>query len=71
MVAAKATPIRRDDELLAHEVQPMDLVRYGFIPEFIGRLPVVGVLNDLDKETLVQDLVQAEERDYQAVPAAV
>jgi len=53
---AKATPIRRDDELLVHEVQPMDLVRYGFIPEFIGRLPVVGVLNDLDKETLVQIL---------------
>jgi ATP-dependent Clp protease ATP-binding subunit ClpX len=52
----KATPIRRDDELLVHEVQPMDLVRYGFIPEFIGRLPVVGVLNDLDKETLVQIL---------------
>jgi len=53
---AKATPIRRDDELLVHEVQPMDLIRYGFIPEFIGRLPVVGVLNDLDKETLVQIL---------------
>ncbi len=52
----KATPIRRDDELLVHEVQPMDLVRYGFIPEFIGRLPVVGVLNDLDKDTLVQIL---------------
>jgi ATP-dependent Clp protease ATP-binding subunit ClpX len=53
---AKATPIRRDDELLVHEVQPTDLIRYGFIPEFIGRLPVVGVLNDLDKETLVQIL---------------
>ncbi len=53
---AKATPIRKDDELLVHEVQPMDLIRYGFIPEFIGRLPVVGVLNDLDKETLVQIL---------------
>jgi ATP-dependent Clp protease ATP-binding subunit ClpX len=52
----KATPIRRDDELLIHEIQPTDLIRYGFIPEFIGRLPVVGVLNDLDKETLVQIL---------------
>lgn len=53
---AKATPIRRDDELVVQEIQPTDLIRYGFIPEFIGRLPVVGVLNDLDKETLVQIL---------------
>ena len=52
----KTTPIRRDDELVVQEIQPTDLIRYGFIPEFIGRLPVVGVLNDLDKETLVQIL---------------
>jgi ATP-dependent Clp protease ATP-binding subunit ClpX len=44
------------EELLVSDVQPMDLIRYGFIPEFIGRLPVVGVLEDLDREALVQIL---------------
>ena len=37
-------------------IQPVDLIRYGFIPEFIGRLPVVGVLEDLDLEALIQIL---------------
>ena len=32
------------------------MIRFGFIPEFIGRLPVVGVLEDLDKEALIQIL---------------
>jgi ATP-dependent Clp protease ATP-binding subunit ClpX len=55
-----AQPIRpaankREAGLLG-QIQPYDLIRYGFIPEFIGRLPVVGVLDDLDKETLVQIL---------------
>ncbi|MBM3753395.1 MAG: ATP-dependent Clp protease ATP-binding subunit ClpX [Acidobacteria bacterium] len=48
-------PSRRGEELLS-QVQPYDLIRYGFIPEFIGRMPVVGVLDDLDKEALVQIL---------------
>ena len=34
----------------------MDLIRAGFIPEFIGRLPVVAILEDLTKEALVQIL---------------
>jgi len=46
---------KRDIELLS-QVQPMDLIRSGFIPEFIGRLPVVAVLEDLSKEALVQIL---------------
>ena len=46
---------RRDSALL-EQIQPMDLVKFGFIPEFIGRLPVIGVLEDLDKEALVQIL---------------
>jgi ATP-dependent Clp protease ATP-binding subunit ClpX len=33
----------------ARQLQPIDLIKYGFIPEFIGRLPVVAVLEDLDK----------------------
>ena len=51
----KIQPNRRDSSLLEH-VQPMDLIKSGFIPEFIGRLPVIGVLEDLDKDALVQIL---------------
>ena len=46
---------RRDVDLLRH-LQPQDLIRYGFIPEFIGRLPVVATLEDLDKTALIQIL---------------
>jgi ATP-dependent Clp protease ATP-binding subunit ClpX len=39
-------------------VQPQDLIRYGLIPEFCGRLPVIGTLHDLDKPALVEILTQ-------------
>jgi ATP-dependent Clp protease ATP-binding subunit ClpX len=58
---------RRDVDLLA-QVQPVDLIKYGFIPEFIGRLPVVAVLEDLSKEALVQILTKPKNaiiRQYQ------
>ncbi len=38
------------------DVEPEDLVRYGLIPEFVGRLPVVATLNELDEEALIQIL---------------
>jgi len=38
------------------EVEPEDLVKYGLIPEFIGRLPVVATLRELDEEALIQIL---------------
>ncbi len=38
------------------EVEPEDLVKYGLIPEFIGRLPVVATLSELDEEALIQIL---------------
>ncbi|MGC2210034.1 MAG: ATP-dependent Clp protease ATP-binding subunit ClpX [Candidatus Korobacteraceae bacterium] len=50
-------PSRRDDEML-QLAQPMDLVKFGLIPEFIGRLPVMGVLSDLDESALVQILTK-------------
>ncbi|MGL4711400.1 MAG: ATP-dependent protease ATP-binding subunit ClpX, partial [Shewanella sp.] len=40
------------------QVEPGDLVKYGLIPEFIGRLPVVATLTELDEEALVQILSQ-------------
>ncbi|MCD6508182.1 ATP-dependent Clp protease ATP-binding subunit ClpX [Candidatus Poribacteria bacterium] len=44
-------------EILAH-VQPQDLMKYGFIPEFVGRFPVIATLDDLDEEALVKILVE-------------
>jgi ATP-dependent Clp protease ATP-binding subunit ClpX len=38
------------------QVEPVDLLKYGLIPEFIGRLPVVATLNELDEESLIQIL---------------
>ena len=43
------------DELLK-QLQPKDLLKYGLIPEFIGRLPVVVTLNSLDEDALVKIL---------------
>ncbi|MCX6546230.1 MAG: ATP-dependent Clp protease ATP-binding subunit ClpX [Acidobacteria bacterium] len=39
-------------------IEPEDLIKYGLIPEFVGRLPVVGTLHELDKAALVQILTQ-------------
>ncbi|MEO8661483.1 MAG: ATP-dependent Clp protease ATP-binding subunit ClpX [Bryobacteraceae bacterium] len=60
-------PAGRETNLF-EEIQPVDLIRYGFIPEFIGRLPVVGVLDELSKEALVQILSKPKNaiiRQYQ------
>ena len=39
-------------------IEPQDLIRYGLIPEFVGRLPVIGALHELDRSALVQILTQ-------------
>lgn len=41
-----------------HKVQPEDLLKFGMIPEFIGRLPVAATLNELDETTLVRILTE-------------
>lgn len=46
---------KRAGELLP-EITPDDLLKYGFIPEFIGRLPVLATLSELDEEAMVQIL---------------
>ncbi len=43
---------------LLKEVEPEDLIKYGLIPEFVGRLPVVATLQELDEEALVEILVE-------------
>ena len=62
-----ATGSRRNIEML-EQAQPTDLIRYGLIPEFVGRLPVVGVLGDLDKSALIRILQEPKNaliRQYQ------
>src|ERR1022692_4440958 len=48
---------RRDIDLLG-QTQPVDLIKFGFIPEFICRLPVSAVLEDLDRSALIQILTR-------------
>ncbi len=48
---------RQTGEVLRH-VEPEDLIKYGLIPEFVGRLPVVAVLDELDEAALIQILTQ-------------
>ena len=43
---------------LLHDVEPEDLIRYGLIPEFVGRLPVVATLEELDEAALVSILLE-------------
>ena len=64
--------IRRQDDAsvgsLLENIEPEDLIRYGLIPEFAGRLPVVGTLHEFDKPALVRILTtprNAITRQYQ------
>ncbi len=41
-----------------HDLEPEDLVRYGLIPEFVGRLPVIATLDELDQPALIQILTE-------------
>ncbi len=53
---AKSVPAK--GAVSASNIQPTDLIKYGLIPEFVGRLPVIGTLHDLDKPALVEILTQ-------------
>jgi ATP-dependent Clp protease ATP-binding subunit ClpX len=58
----------RDVGTTLEALEPEDLIKYGLIPEFVGRLPVIGTLHELDKPALVQILTQprnAITRQYQ------
>jgi ATP-dependent Clp protease ATP-binding subunit ClpX len=60
---------KRTGELLS-QVHPEDLIKFGLIPEFVGRLPVVATLNELDKGTLIEILREPKNslvRQYQTI----
>ena len=53
---------------LLNEVQPEDLLKFGLIPEFVGRLPVIATLGELDEDALVRILTEPKNalvRQYQ------
>ena len=49
---------QRRNLAMLERVEPQDLIRYGLIPEFVGRMPVVGTLGDLDIAALVEILTR-------------
>ena len=60
--------VARDLGGTLERLEPEDLIKYGLIPEFVGRLPVVGTLHELDKAALMQILTQPKNaitRQYQ------
>ena len=54
----KSKADKKTSSELLHSVEPEDLIKYGLIPEFVGRLPVLAVLDELDEEQLIQILVE-------------
>jgi ATP-dependent Clp protease ATP-binding subunit ClpX len=44
--------------MILSEVEPEDLIKFGLIPEFVGRLPVVATLEELDEDALIEILVE-------------
>ncbi len=54
----QAAPSSKRNFQLVSDVQPEDLIKFGLIPEFVGRMPVVGVLQDLDENALVEILTR-------------
>ncbi|QPB41803.1 ATP-dependent protease ATP-binding subunit ClpX [Rodentibacter haemolyticus] len=66
--------VEKDEEQslseLLRQVEPDDLMKFGLIPEFIGRLPMIAPLSELDEEALVQILTQPKNaltKQYQAL----
>ncbi len=54
----KSTNDKKSMSQLIQTVEPEDLIKYGLIPEFVGRLPVVATLSELDEEQLVKILIE-------------
>ena len=65
---SRRSGINRRDTSMLEQIQPVDLIKFGFIPEFIGRMPVTAVLEDLSRDALVQILTRPKNaiiRQYQ------
>ncbi len=68
--AASNTLSMRAGDSVLHHVNPDDLMEYGFIPEFVGRLPVIASLDALDKPALIKVLTEPKNalvRQYESL----
>jgi ATP-dependent Clp protease ATP-binding subunit ClpX len=54
----KSVENKADTGKLLHQTEPEDLIKFGLIPEFVGRLPVIASLEELDEEALVKILTE-------------
>ena len=64
------SPSDRDVGALFREVEPEDLIKFGLIPELVGRLPVVATLDELDETALIEILIEPKNalvKQYQAL----
>lgn len=60
--------VKMDEENILSQVEPEDLIKYGMIPEFVGRFPVIATLNQLDEDALIEILTKPKNalvRQYQ------
>src|SRR5271163_2721260 len=57
-IEVETTPRTHRDTELLRRTEPQDLIKYGLIPEFVGRLPVMGILDELDEAALVEILTK-------------
>jgi ATP-dependent Clp protease ATP-binding subunit ClpX len=64
------SPSDRDVGELFREVEPEDLIKFGLIPELVGRLPVVATLDELQEDALIEILIEPKNalvKQYQAL----
>ena len=69
---AAPSPLQKENEINPQDVRPEDLVKFGLIPEFTGRLPVITSLKDLSEDDLVRVLTEPKNslvRQYQKLLA--
>ena len=55
---AESLPLQKENEINPQDIRPEDLVKFGLIPEFTGRLPVITSLKDLSEDDLVRVLTE-------------
>jgi len=68
--SAKNASVMQNNDQVLHNTQTDDLIKFGLIPELIGRFPVVGILDDLDDNHLFQILTEPKNaitKQYQAL----
>lgn len=71
-VSPKKNPLSKESVSILNHVRPEDLIKYGLIPEFVGRIPVVAALNDLEEKELVRILTEPKNsmvRQYEKLMA--